>query len=357
MLSNINPVMLILARESRGFSQSDLADKIGVSQGKLSKAEKGEQSLPRDALKNICLILNYPENFFFQESPNAPISHYYYRKKVDIAQKVMVQLDASIKIFRKNIDVLIDAVELPEFKIPTFSSDDDDPSEVARKVRYLLNVPSGPISNLTNLLENNGIIIVKTDLFNEKTDALSTISDKGVHIIFMNSRMPNDRQRFSLAHEFGHLLMHFDMPSTFSNVEDEANIFASEFLMPASEISSSLRINALSNSISKLADLKRYWKVSMKALVHRAKFLNCINHDQYRNFQFYFSKNKMNKNEPIPIAEERPYILNEIIKLHNEELGYNKNELSRILFLNPQELEERFLFHDKPKLKILRQLV
>lgn len=353
MLSNINPDMLILARESRGISQSELAGIIGVSQGKLSKAEKGEQSLPAEVLNNLYNSLNYPEKFFFQETPNAPVSHYYYRKKITIPQKTIVQMEASIKIFRKNIDSLLDAIELPQFNLPTYDPLEDTPEELAKKVRFHLNISKGPISSLTNLLENNGIIVIKTDLFNEKIDGLSTISEKGTHIIFLNARMPNDRQRFSLSHELGHLLMHFDIPSSSSDVEEEANRFASELLMPKSEIINSLR----HLTFPKLGELKRYWKVSMKSLVYRAFYLNVINQNQYRNLQINFSRKKMNKSEPIILPEEQPFILNEIVKLHIDELGYSKDELARVLHLNTSEFEDRFIFHNRPKLKVIRNAI
>ncbi|MDO9340673.1 MAG: helix-turn-helix transcriptional regulator, partial [Bacteroidales bacterium] len=78
MLININPDMLLLARESRGISQSELAKAIGVSQGKLSKAEKGEQGLPTDIFNLLCKYLSYPVTFFHQTSPPSQVSHYYY---------------------------------------------------------------------------------------------------------------------------------------------------------------------------------------------------------------------------------------------------------------------------------------
>ncbi len=349
MLSNINPAMLILARETRGISQYELAAKIGVSQGKLSKAEKGEQSLPDDSFQSLLNALQYPKKFFFQETPSAPVSHYYYRKRITIPQRTIIQMESTIKVFRKNIDSLLDAIELPEFKLKSFKTDECSPENIAQKARHLLNVPKGPIKDLTNILENNGILVFKTDLFSDKIDGLSTISEKGAYIIFLNARMPNDRQRFSLSHELGHLLMHFDIPAN-ENVEEEADRFASEFLMPKSEIINSLRFL----NFPKLGDLKRYWRVSMKAIVRRAYDLKTINKNQYRNFQINFSKKGMSKSEPIPLPEEKPFILNEIVRLHIEELGYSKDELARVLMLNLDEFEERFIFHNRTKLKVIR---
>lgn len=350
MLNDINPRMLILARESRGLSQSELSKRLNISQGKLSKAEKGEQSINDTTLLELAKKLRYPEQFFYQQTPSSPVSHYYYRKRITISKKVMAKMESTIKIFRNNIDSLMDSIELPDFNIPTFDPTDDIPEEIARKTRYLLKIPDGPIGNLTNILERNGLLIVKTDLFNEKTDGLSTISDKGAHIVYLNERMPNDRQRYSLAHELGHMIMHFDIPSDSEKVEEEADRFASEFLMPKSEIRNSLR----NLNFNKLADLKRYWKVSMRSLVRRSRDLGMLNQQEYRNFQINFSRRGMAKSEPIPLPEEKPYLLNQIIKLHLSELEYSEEELARIVNLNLTEFQDRFIEMETPKLKILR---
>ncbi len=350
MLNDINPRMLILARESRGLSQTELSKRLKISQGKLSKAEKGEQSISEIILADLATELSYPEQFFFQSTPSAPVSHYYYRKKITIPKKVLAKMESNVKIFRNNIDVLMESVELPDYNVRTFDPSEESPEEIARKARYFLKIPEGPIENLTNILERNGILIIKTDLFNEKTDGLSTITDKGTHVIFLNERMPNDRQRYSLAHELGHMIMHFDIPIDSEKVEEEADRFASEFLMPEREIKASLR----NLRFNKLGDLKRYWKVSMRALVRRAKDLGLLNQNEYRNFQINFSRRGMAKSEPIPLPEEKPFILNHIIKLHLNELEYSQEELARAIKLNIQEFRERFIERDLPKLKILR---
>lgn len=60
-------------------------------------------------------------------------------------------------------------------------------------------------------------------------------------IIFFDDRMPRQRQRFSVAHEIGHILLHSPKGATVYNrepspndnpVEAEANIFASRLLAP-----------------------------------------------------------------------------------------------------------------------------
>ena len=86
---------------------------------------------------------------------------------------------------------------------------------------------------LSRKLENSGGVVFMVSLDSDKFDALSVWASEMPPLIFANENFPGDRLRFSLAHELGHLLMHTN-PSP--KQEEEADRFASEFLMPADEI-------------------------------------------------------------------------------------------------------------------------
>jgi len=102
------------------------------------------------------------------------------------------------------------------------------------------------------------------DFETSKIDAISEWVPGYPPIVLVNSNeeIPTSRLRLTLAHEIGHLVMH--QLSSSPDIEDEANRFAAEFMMPRREIKASLyRLN-----LAKLTDLKRDWKVSMPALVY-----------------------------------------------------------------------------------------
>lgn len=75
----------------------------------------------------------------------------------------------------------------------------------------------------------------------------------------------NAAQRFSLAHEIGHLVMHTGVAT--AEMEAEANQFAAELLMPAETIRKQLRLVQLRD----LGQLKAIWHVSLAALIYRAR--------------------------------------------------------------------------------------
>jgi Zn-dependent peptidase ImmA (M78 family) len=108
-------------------------------------------------------------------------------------------------------------------------------------------------------------------------------SERGNHVIAVNSAMSLGRQRFSLAHEFYHLYYDANMVSVCGKkigygkeVEKEADIFASYFLMPAAELESKATQLATQHEDGKLSlndviRLEQFFGVSHKAAVIRLK--------------------------------------------------------------------------------------
>ena len=67
-LNSFNPDMLIIARQSRGYTQKQLADLISpIKQSKLSKIESGLQNINDADLELLANTLNYPIDFFYQK--------------------------------------------------------------------------------------------------------------------------------------------------------------------------------------------------------------------------------------------------------------------------------------------------
>lgn len=106
------------------------------------------------------------------------------------------------------------------------------------------------------------------DFGTERVDSRIVLTHSGYPIIVYNKSLLGDRQRFTLAYELGHLVLHSSL-SDFGDrdIDHEANLFAAEFLMPANDIRPDFKDGL---TIQKLADLKKKWKVSMQALLYRA---------------------------------------------------------------------------------------
>jgi len=354
-LSQVNPNMVILARESRGLSQKILAEQLGTTQERISKIEAGLRPVSDELLTGFVRILDYPAHFFFQEGSRIGIgiTDVFHRKLQRVPAKTLNRIYAQIEVRIRHIAALLRAIDVP-CKVPRFDIDDYEGrvDEIAQLVRANWHLPRGPIQNLTKVMEDAGILIIPMDFGVEtrEVDAISRWVPALPPLVFMNERSPKDRCRYSLAHELGHLVMH-EKPT--ANIEDQADRFAGEFLLPQREIHADL----VDASLPKLALLKRYWKVSMAALLHRAKDLDAITPSRARYLWAQMSKAGYNVREPVEldVHGEKPTLLREMIEAHLDELGYTGDELKEVLALSKREVRALYL-GDEPngRLKAIR---
>jgi Zn-dependent peptidase ImmA (M78 family) len=109
----------------------------------------------------------------------------------------------------------------------------------------------------------------------------------------------------------GHLVLHQAFVLTPSAIEDEADVFASEFLLPEEAMRKDLSISL---TLTSLADLKGRWGVSMQALIMRAFSLGIITDGQKRYlFRQVLAKGWM-QDEPVQIAPEKPRLLRKLVE-------------------------------------------
>lgn len=339
-----NHEMIVLAREIRGMTQTELSKLApSVSQGNLSRMEKGKLSISDNALEEISQALNFPKTFFYQNSVRTPISNFYYRKRVTIPKKQLSKLEATMDLIRISLDQLFADIELPPLKIPHFDIEwGISPEEAARKVRSYLNLGRGPVKNLVNILERNGVVIFTLESESDKFDGITLFTDEQQVIIFLNENLPNDRKRFTLAHELGHLALHLRVPfdeRSDNEIEEEANRFASEFLMPELDI----RNDLAGLTLSSLGSLKSYWQVSMKSLVYRAKTLRVISESRAKNLYIELSRLGYVTNEPGFVEFDTPKIIKKAIQLLNAELNFKNEEIAANLSLPIQDFMTLFL--------------
>ena len=355
--SSKNFKQLTFAREYRGYSQTELASKIrGLSQSNLSKYEKGIGSLSDEVFDKIINFLNFPKSFFY-ERINIRIENAHYRKRTSvITQKNKSQMEYSFKIIGYIIDNMSDSVEYPEFSLRKIDIDEGYTiQEAVRYTRRTLGVKSGAVKDINLILENAGIVIVEVIDLPDGFDGISTYTDKGTPFIVLNKNMSNDRKRFTLAHELGHIILHSDTFLIGKNrdKEVEANLFASEFLMPEDEIKESLR----GLKLSYLSELKRYWLTSMASIVRRAKDLNCITTDKYTYFYIELSRKGYKKEEPINVFIDSPHLFQDAYRMHIDDLDYTIEELSES-FCIPTDMITRFTKNNRNNnLRILKNQV
>ncbi len=345
----MNHKMIQLARESRGYTQTELADKLNIPQGNLSRMERGDLGVKDEHLNNIAEQLNYPKEFFALTNQICTTDTHY-RKAITIDQKSKLKAEALMNIYKFNVEEMLKSFDIT-LNVPSLSELHDSPEKVARYLRSFWKIPRGSIDNLIQIIENNGVIVVMENFESDKIDGRTIITDTGHPIIFINKNAPGDRQRLTIAHELGHVVMHINKLATFAiDEEEEAFRFGIEFLMPLSECQYEMNDKL---SIEKLADLKRIWKISMQSILYRAQKQELVSYNRCRYLWSLFSARGWRKQEPIEIAKESPTLINRMIKLFTDKLNYTKEEISKIFSLNIKEIEQRYFQNNQSKLRIV----
>jgi Zn-dependent peptidase ImmA (M78 family) len=115
-------------------------------------------------------------------------------------------------------------------------------------------------------------------------------------IIRSSAKPATCRLRFDLGHETGHLIMHRGVQTGDKETEDQANRFASAFLLPRSSFVHEFPRSRFLDW-TQIFELKLRWKVSAAAILRRAYDLRMISADQYRTGYIHLSKTGQKRQE------------------------------------------------------------
>ncbi len=335
-----NHNMLKLARYARKMTQSALAKELGVKSAFISQIEAGLVSVPEKMLPKFVEILDFPLSFFEQETTFLEGCSKLYRAQKTLKNIDRDYIDTYASFYNRHLTKMLqsDLFDLDEFDIPEIRPDlNKSPEQIAELLREYWNIPRGVISNLTSILEDKGIFVIPISIQKEGFDATFYVNEKrDFALILINSAVPPDRYRFNLAHELGHLIMH-RLPNP--DCENEANAFASAFLMPRKDIFEDLTGICFWD----LMPLKEKWKVSMQAIARRAKDLRKINSKQYEHIFKLINYHGYRKQEPLcGVTKEKPIMLKYVLNYYFRELGYSKEQLCEFLNINKKDYNKMY---------------
>src|ERR1035441_4673396 len=241
------------------------------------------------------------------------------------------------------------AVDTP-LSIPIMDIDEiGGAHEIARRLRAAWRLPMGPLMALVSTVEAAGGTVVRREFGTHRINAISVWNPAHGPLFVLNKNLSPERQRFVLAHELGHMIMHEGEPPR-DDAEREADQFAEELLMPAAEVSSDL----LGIDARKAMALKPYWRVPMQTLILRAEHLDIITHARSRSLHAYMNKAGYLTCEPMPLDREEPQVLNEMIKVHLRDHGYTRSELAWMLGMLEEDLSPELSNEQSSNLRIVR---
>jgi len=318
---------LTLARHLAGLRKSDLAGRVDKSPTAVAAWESGAKRPTAATVAQLALSLSVDPGFFAVRPDDVAASSAtpHFRSLRSTSQlardqafaygQLAVDIAGSLERHVEFLDL-----DLPSFPVATDHRDLDGPEEAARFVRERWEMGDGPAGHLVRLLENHGILVVFSPLQAASVDAYSFTSRLRPVVVLNPIKRDYYRQRFDVAHELGHLVMHGDAEPGGRTVEDQAHRFASELLMPADQIRDLLPSAMGGNAWRVLAKLKEQWGVSMQALLFRARQLGRLGDVSYRNAMTAISSRGWRRDEPGLVSTiEQPSLLPRSLELLAQE--------------------------------------
>lgn len=346
--------MLVLARESRGMTQAELAqvmtqhsDGTLVSQGYISKAEAGRLDVTGPRLSLYAIALGYPVAVLCTDPQvhGVGVGLVHHRKRASLGAPALRRIHAELALARMQTRALLTLAGTEHHhRFHRIVVDDfDTASDAAMTLRHEWGPAPGAVPQLVRLIEDAGGLVLVRDLGSRELDAVTQWIDGDPPLFLINAHAPADRFRFSLTHELGHVIMHSE-PGVTAVQERQADEFASEFLLPADAIRAELKRGRL--DLPRLLALKHRWGVSMAALLRRASTLGVISDWQYRNLLVEMSALGYRTQEPSDLVRENPRFLPALIARLRDDRGYHLDQLADAAGLLPDEFSRLYLRDD-----------
>lgn len=291
------------ARHSLGLSLRDLAGKAEISAMAISKYERDEITPSSEVLLRLAKALGVRSEYFFrQQSPNLEAVNF--RKHEDLPERDRSRVLADAR------DQLERWLELEQFIPTTWSRPFELPEAFPRRIRNETEIERAaellrdawglgrnPISNLVDTLESNGIkVFSSTHVRADKFNGLSARVE-GKPLIIVGENWPGDRQRFTLAHELGHLAFASRLVKQLDE-EKACNRFAAAFLVPEERARAALGERRTRLEPKELALLKEEWGFSMAAWARRARDLDILSQARSSELRALFKEEGWQVREP-----------------------------------------------------------
>lgn len=288
--------MLQKSRKQCGMTQSDAAKVIDAARTTLVAIEKGDRRLKSSELIKLARAYGRAVSDFVKPTPEIATFAVQFRAAYQRSEKEEAQVDPLIQEFEilcqnyLRLEQIVDA-PLPK-NYPQEYEVTNMPLEVAAESlaiaeRQRLGLGDGPIPLLRDVLEQSvGLRIFYLKMPPEYSGVYSYNEQLG-GCIGINANHPEERRRWSLAHEYLHFLAHrrkpvFDYENQYKRKPESerlADAFPNYFLMPTSGLLK--RFNDMYQAHGKftptnLFTLAHYYGVSIQALIYRLEDMKLL---------------------------------------------------------------------------------
>lgn len=311
------------ARLAAGLTLDALGEKVGVTHTAIQKYEKGTMTPPSSQLLKLARACGLRVEYFFR-THQVELLEPEFRKLSTFGKTAQEALKIKVvDLIEKRVELLGFFPESPIFRfeqpadLPLHVNSSDAIEGFADQVRDAWKLGLDPIGDLTDTLETLGLLVIVVDEenpgFSGLTATARTADGRTYPIVAVSSRWPGDRQRFTLAHELGHLLLAGRLAADIDE-EKACDRFAGAFLAPKVAVLQLLGQSRRGVEWQEIFSLKHEFGLSMAGWLQRAKQCGVITEAGHLTLWKRFSANGWRKLEPgKPVPREHPRLFEQLV--------------------------------------------
>ena len=306
---------LKLARSASGLSLRGLSDRVNncVSAQAIGKYERNE-SMPRSGvLMALGDALRVSVNYLTGD-PGISLGSVEFRTQEVATKREEDRIKATVL---HKLELYLSIEELLNLPSAQWHKPQSAPYPVmddlleadraASSLRREWGLGKNPIPDMAELMEDRGVKVLFCEL--SGVDGLTTQVHRdgmpNAHVIVVDQDHTRDRQRFTIAHEIGHMVLD---TSIAMDEEKVAYRFASAFLMPEEVLWSKVGRHRSDIDWRELLALKLTYGMSVQAITYRCKDLGIISRALYGRLFDLFEEDGWRSPpymEPLDVLGER----------------------------------------------------
>lgn len=326
-----------------GHSRKQLSEILGITEQAVWQYENNYTSPKMKTMNDLKSIFHVKSKYFYNEdvlaryteNENIPFMNIAYRSEImNVISKTQTEakhvefLDGFINYITKEIAYpTYKIIALRDKAIDYLNTSQEDRNvqieKIAELARKFLGLRDDTNDNLMFLVEKSGVFIFEKAI-GEKIDAYSLWTNRDrPFIVLGNLKRSAVRRNFDIAHELGHLLLHYRVEFTsldrtdYKRIENEANQFAGAFLLPKEPFLADMHAVKRITNPDAYMDLKEKWQTSLQVLGYRAYHLAILDARSHRNYYASCHRKGYLKCEPLDetIPIKRPQKVKTIFDL------------------------------------------
>lgn len=345
-------------RHSRDLTQAQVAKKAGISVPTYSKIESGKASPRMDTLYKVASALGVGVHELLAQVRELKAVRFRAQKKLKRRDQVLAKVANWLDDFNYLLEEEKSESEYTLSEIPAKLekiSSHEKPAEAARLAREKMGLDEEePIHDISGLFAANGIKVLTHTLASDAFFGMSIGESEGGPAIVVNvwDRIPVERWIFSAAHELGHLLLHLyaydvEVIDEDEQQEKEANVFASEFLIPQKGFLREWEETRGLPFWQRVFKVKRIFHISDKTVLWRLLELGVVSSNIWRErnqfLKWAYKTKNPSRYEPEPL---RSYDfvtdwLDRVVRVAIEKEIITLSRASEILDISLQEARQR----------------